>query len=121
MYNILTSIEYIQSQFPELAEELHDEIVEGLLHLQIGVFSHLAQAAIDENDKEKWARVTETFLELWKDCSPEVENALNVSFLEHLNFVDGKKNRAWAYKEMPMIMRKAWDEMEKYNRVIHGG
>jgi hypothetical protein len=121
MYNNLTSIEYIQSQFPELAEELHDEIVDGLLHLQLGVFSHLAQAAIDEKDKGKWAKVTETFMVLWKDCSPDVRNALNVSFLEHLNFVDGKKNRVWAYEKMPIIMRNAWDEMDEYNRKIHGG
>jgi Zn-dependent M16 (insulinase) family peptidase len=119
MYNNLTSIEYIQSQFPELDEDLHDEIVEGLLHLQIGVFSHFAQTAINENDKAKWAKVIATFLELWKDCSPEVKNAMNVSFLEHLNFFDGKKNRAWAYSIMPSIMRSAFDEMAKHNREIH--
>ena len=44
-----------------------------------------------------------------------------MSFLEHLHFEDGKVQRRWAYDAMPEAMRKAWDEMEDYNRQIHGG
>jgi len=51
----------------------------------------------------------------------DVENALNVSFLEHLNFRDGKCKRAWAYNKMPPAMRKAWDDMMAYNKRWHGG
>jgi len=121
MYDKHTSIEYIESQLPDLAEQLHDEIIDGLLHPQMGAFSHLAQDAIDESNKTQWAKVTNVFINIWNDCSPEVKNALNVSFLEHLNFTDGKCNRSWAYKEMPSVMRTAWDEMKEYNRKIHGG
>ena len=80
-----------------------------------------AQRVIDESDRETWRQVTEVFLDLWRDCTPDVQNALNVSFLEHLNFVDGKKARSWAYQVMPATMRHAWDEMEEYNRRLHGG
>ena len=65
--------------------------------------------------------MTNAFMELWNEGSPEVENALNVSFLEHSNFTDGKKSRSWAYDEMPWTMRRAWDDMEECNRMIHGG
>ncbi len=121
MYDNKTSIEYIESQFPELSEELHDEIIEGLLHPQMGVFSRLAQNAIDSKNESGWKKVTHVFIEIWRSCSPDVTNALNVSFLEHLKFADGKKVRSWAYKAMPVVMRDAWNEMDEYNRKIHGG
>lgn len=121
MYDNKTSIEYIESRFPELGEALHDEIIDGLLHPQLGEFSRLAQSVIDESSKAGWSKVTTVFMQLWSDCTPEVKNALNVSFLEHLNFTDGKRARSWAYREMPKPMRKAWEEMNEYNRSIHGG
>jgi hypothetical protein len=121
MYNNITSIEYIASQFPAITDDLHDEIVDGLLHLQIGEFSHMAQDAIDSHDKDRWQAVAGVFMTLWRDCTPDVTNALNVSFLEHLLFNDGKVNRSWAYKAMPKPMRKAWDDMYEYNSKIHGG
>jgi hypothetical protein len=116
-----TSIEYIGAKFPELVEELHDDPREGLLHVQMGVFFHRAQDSIDAGDREAWKRITEGFMNLWRDCTPDVINALNVSFLEHLDFTDDKKPRSWAYKAMPQEMREAWDEMEAYNRKLHGG
>ena len=121
MYDSLSTVAYIVSRFPTLADHLLDEDLDGLLHVQIGAFSHFSQATIDEQDAVTWERVVETFMELWKDCSADVTNALNVSFLEHLNFKDNRHRRAWAYEAMPNPMREAWDAMERYNREIHGG
>jgi len=120
MHDKTTSIEYIAAKFPHLGEELHNNTWEGLLHLQMGVFSHWAQDSIDAGDREAWRQITEVFIELWRDSSPDVINALNVSFLEHLDFTDDKEHRSWAYKAMPREMQKAWDEMEAYNRKLHG-
>lgn len=119
--NSTSAVSLIESRFPSLSEEIHDELSEGLLHCQMGVFSRLAQDFIDEEDKENWSLVTSTFIEIWNSCDAEVTNALNVSFLEHLNFKNGKKKRDWAYGYMPEKMRRAFDEMEAYNRKIHGG
>ena len=119
MYDSIRTIEYLESIFPHLAEEMHDE--DGLLHLQVAAFSHWAQHIIDSRDNKSWSQVTKAFLEIWRDCHPDVTNALNVSFLEHLDFSDGKKQRSWAYDSMPPQMQKAWDEMEAYNRKLHGG
>jgi hypothetical protein len=46
MYDRTTSIEYLGAKFPHLLEELHDETWEGLLHVQMGVFSRWAQDSI---------------------------------------------------------------------------
>ncbi len=121
MYDTETTIEYIEMQFPHLQDELHDETWDGLLHPQIAAFSRWAQSIVDIADRNAWSEITKVFMVIWSDCSPEVENALNVSFLEHLHFADGKVSRSWAYKEMPHAMRQAWNEMEEYNRKIHGG
>ena len=119
MYDSQTSIKYIESRFPELTEQLQDELWDGILHLQISVFARLAQKAIDDGDSSKWQKISHTFLDLWRNCTPEVQNAFNVSFLENLNFNDGKKQRSWAYNSMPLEMSKAWDAMEAYNQKLH--
>ncbi len=99
--------------------QLHDETWKGLLHCQIIIFARLAQKAIDDADYDLWQEISNTFLTLWLDCNSEVTNALNVSFLEHLNFRDGKKLRSWAYSAMPSKMRTAWDSMEAYNQQLY--
>src|SRR6266496_2722168 len=101
------AIAKIESEFPELAEAIHDEIYEGLLHLQIAEFSRLTQKAIDDGDKAKFTKICALFKFLFLNGSPDLVNALNVSFLEHLNVTDGKKKRAWAYDAMPALMKKA--------------
>ena len=121
MYDSSTSIDYIESRFPAIAEDLRDEVISGLLHPRMGVFSHLAQDAVDRGDADLWQEVTETFITIWRDCTPDVINALNVSFLEHLQFNGGKRARSWAYKAMPEQMRKAWDDMYEHNCKLHGG
>lgn len=119
MYDNITTIEHIETVFPHLAEEMHDETWDGLLHPQIAVFSRWAQEIIDIGDQGSWKQVSKVFLTIWRECHPDVTNALNVSFLEHLNFNDGKKLRSWAYDSMPPQMQKAWDDMEEYNRKLH--
>ena len=114
------SVDKIEKEFPHIAEELHDETWDGLIHLQISVLSRLAQSAIDSGDEPTFQRVCRLFLELFENGEPELVNALNVSFLEHLNFVDGRKERNWAYKQMSKKMRLAFDTMDEHNRKING-
>ncbi len=122
MYDKITTIEYLGTTFPHLKEEMHDEVWDGLLHLQMAVFARWAQEVITNGDRKTWGQVTKAFLRIWRDCNPEVTNALNVSFLENLTFADGKRRRrSWAYDLMPPQMQKAWDAMEEYNRKLHGG
>jgi hypothetical protein len=114
------AIEKIERAFPELGPELHDAIAEGLTHVQIAVFSRRAQAAIDSGAQLEFQKVCSLFLELFENGEPALINALNVSFLEHLQFNDPTAKRAWAYERMPTKMRAAYDEMFEYNRRIHG-
>jgi len=121
MFDAKTAIQYIEKCFPQLASELHDDVIDGLLHPQIGAFSHYAQRVIDESNRNEWDTITSSFVEIYNDCSQDVLNAMNVSFLEHLNFKDEKHIRSWAYDTMPSVMKQAWIEMDAYNRKLHGG
>lgn len=113
-YNNISSIEYVIKHFPTLHDDIYDECIDGLLHPQIAAFATYAQRAIDERNSEAWMQVCGAFQELWLNADDELVNALNVSFLEHLYFQDENIKRGWAYKAMPKIMRKAWDEMQDY-------
>lgn len=121
MYNANLTVRYIEESFPHLAEDLHEPSWDGLLHLQVAVFSRFAQQVIDNHEVKQWGHITQVFQQLWRDCSQDVTNALNVSFLEHLNFSDGRKRRSWAYRSMPQQMQVAWQSMDEYNRKLHGG
>lgn len=114
------ALKKIEEVFPEIAEEIHEDVIEGLLHCQIGEFSRFAQRQIDRQDRDSFGKICRVFVELFTDADPSLENALNVSFLEHLDFTDGEHSRSWAYLFMPAMMRTAFDDMEAYNRKIHG-
>jgi hypothetical protein len=120
MYSHKDAIRIIEGAFPALKNDLHGEIIDGLLHPQIGVFSRLAQAVIDRGEKEQWSLVTVTFMELWSKSDDAVKNALNVSFLEHLSFDGSKVSQHWAFDAMPLSMQRAWSEMNAYLQKIHG-
>jgi hypothetical protein len=97
----------LRTAFPELAPELDDETWRGLLHIETGCFARYTQDAIDRQDQQEVARCTEFALVAWSQGSSEVQNALGVSFLEHLNFADGKKPRQWAFDVIRGPLRDA--------------
>jgi len=118
MISGIEAIARIEAEYPQISEEIQED--EGLLHIQIGTFSRLVQAFIDNKDTQAFDGACNLFVELFQKAAPELENALNVSFLEHLNFIDGNKLRSWAYNAMPENMKEAWNEMDEYNNRIHG-
>ena len=67
-----------------------DDISEGLLHLEMATFSRETQTAIDAQDNETMKRHFRFIDEVFRDAAPDVENAVNVSYLENLRF-DGRK------------------------------
>lgn len=114
------ALKRIESEFPEITNELHEEIIDGLLHCQIGEFSRFAQIKIDKQDREAFGRICRLFDEMFEGADPQLKNALYVSFLENIDFTDGETARSWGYFLMPEKMRRAFDDMEDYNWKIHG-
>jgi hypothetical protein len=74
------------AQFPELREEFEDH--RGLPHLQMRAFARLVQEAKGRADWETYAQAAALADALWRDADPALRNALNVSFLELIDFED---------------------------------
>jgi hypothetical protein len=95
----------MRAEFPDLVDELDDETWRGLLHVEMGCFARYTMAAVDSGDR---AAVTKCFhfaRRAWTDGDHDVQNALAVSYLEHLNFADGKVPREWAFSLLAPALR----------------
>src|SRR5262249_56778312 len=89
----------LRSEFPELVPLLEED--EGLFYLQVGSFASHTQAAIDDRDRAEVQRHFEFARKAELAGDGEVQNALGVAYLEHLNFQDGKRHRSWAWDLLP--------------------
>jgi hypothetical protein len=98
------------AEFPELAEEFEEW--SELLHLKMGAFARITQGAKGDGDWEKYDRCVRLADELFGHTTPDLENALNVSFLEHLDFEGPRGPRAW--ERLTPRLKVGWKEMQQY-------
>lgn len=98
------------AEFPELGEEFEED--EGLLHLQMHAFTRFVQRVTREGDWATYARCMRLAHELWRRPDDALLNALNVSFLEHLDFDGANGEKAWTY--LTPELRDGWRAMEAY-------
>jgi hypothetical protein len=97
--------EMLAAEFPEVPASL-DKYVRGLLHCEMGTFARLTEEAIDRGNHwqaEKYFRFLDR---VRKTATPEVENAIDVSYLESLAFSEWTEGRYRALKRMPGALRK---------------
>jgi hypothetical protein len=80
-------------EFPELREEL-EEFGE-LLHVQMGAFARLVQQAKAEKAWDVYQPALRLVDKLWTRPDPSLQNALNVSFLENIDFGGSRGDKAW--------------------------
>jgi hypothetical protein len=97
-------------EFPELREEF--EYNEGLLHVQMGAFAQRLQEAKGTADWDAYARGVRLAHELWQRPDEALLNALNVSFLEHLDFTGPRGPHAWGL--LTPELQHGWRAMQKY-------
>ncbi len=99
----------VKQAFPEIRDSLNAE--HGLLHCEMHVFCKHVQTLIDSGNKEKLIKGFKIAEKHFMNGNNELINAIAVSFLEHLNFEDGKVLRKWAYEYLPATMRTAYNEL----------
>ncbi len=96
----------LRQAFPELVDEL-DEVWRGLLHLEMGCLARNTQRAIDSHAATEVDRCFEFARSAWLEGDNDVTNALGVSYIEHLNFDDGKVARTWAFARLAAPLQAA--------------
>jgi hypothetical protein len=106
-------ISLLTEQFPVVAAEM-DDCRRGLLHCEMGAFSHATQTAIDAGDDES-VRQHFLFIDgIFRDATPDVENAVYVSYLENLRFEGRKAGPTNARELLPPRLQQALAEVEAY-------
>jgi hypothetical protein len=106
-------IALLNEQFPEVAAKI-DDISEGLLHLEMATFSRETQAAIDAQDKETVRRHFRFIDDVFRNAAPDVENAVNVSYLENLRFDGRKAGPTQARRLLPPRLHQALIDLDEY-------
>ena len=88
----------LTERYPAIAADI-DECARGILHLEMGTLARATQVAISDENK---AAVREYFAfisEVFRQATPDVKNAVFVSFLECLSF-DGRHGKRIGAREM---------------------
>jgi hypothetical protein len=74
--------ELLANRFPRIGANLN-EIERGLLHLEMAAFARATCAAIESGDLEEVERHLRFVDELFCSATPDLENAIYVSYLEN--------------------------------------
>jgi hypothetical protein len=112
-------IALLTGRFPEVAAAI-DDCQRGLLHLEMAALARATQAAIDGHDRETVRRHFQFIDEVFRQAAPDVENAVNVSYLEHLRFEGGKAGPTKAREMLGPRLRQALAELEEYLARLFG-
>jgi len=106
----------LKEAFPELQEKINREA--GLLHLEMSAFTRFVQNRINAGDKDALGRALKLADHYVRYGNKKLVNAIMVSFLEHLNFEDGKVPRQWAWDFMTPALRARYHEIMTYNEQL---
>ena len=97
----------IKESFPELRDDLNQQW--GLLHLEMHAFYRFVQSRIDDEDRGSVDKAFQLADKYLRKGNADLVNALSVSFLEHLNFEDGRAKRSWARSHMTSALLKQYE------------
>ena len=100
-------------QFPQVAEAI-DECAIGLLHLEMASLMRATVEAIRHGDA-KTVRAHFAFVdEVYRNADAAVENAVNVSYLEHIDFEGPKAKAIQAHELLTPRLQTAVKELQEY-------
>lgn len=109
-------IEMLTAQFPEVPA-LFDDCRIGLLHCEMAAFARMTEEAMDQGKHwqvESYFRFVE---EMRMQASPELENAIDVSYIEFLAFGEYSAIRHQAIRErMPKTLKAILFEIDARGR-----
>ena len=106
-WTLAMASEHMAAAIPEIAGFIGDPEVDGLHYLHFGELARVCQAAIDDSDRAFVKRCCAFVDEAARLGDDEVQNAVGVAFVEHLNLFDGKVPRQWAFEFLSPQLREA--------------
>ncbi len=100
-------------QFPSLAADLLDEDYSFSIHLQVGCWATYTNACIAAGQIDQVRRALNYFQQIIGQVDPATENALYVSFLEHLTLEGRYLNTKKARSMLSPAYQHIWQELQK--------
>ena len=101
-------------EFPQLRQEIEDS--DGLLHIEMGVFAEHTQRAKGQGDWPTYERCIKLADRMWANPDAALLNALNVSYLEYLDFDGPRGPKAWSLLTPPL--QEGWKAIMQYLRKL---
>jgi hypothetical protein len=106
-------IRLLGEQFPEIAGSI-DDFAKGILHMEMGHFSHHSMDALKAGQWDQLARHFSLAERLLKDGDEALQNAVNVSYLENLPLYLEGREYAKGLALMSPYLRAEWTAMQDY-------
>ena len=103
-------VRLVLDAFPELREEFEED--DGLPHVQMGAFARFTQQAKGRGDWETYGQCAQLADRLWGCADEYLNNALYVSYLEHLDFEGPRGPKAWSL--LTPRLQQGWREIQDY-------
>lgn len=100
-------------QFPSLEADLLDEDYSFSIHLQAGCWATHVNNCVTTGQLEEVQRAITYFQQTIERVDPATENALSVSFLEHLEFDGSTLNAKKARAMLSPAYQHLWQELRK--------
>ncbi len=98
-------IKELKETFPELTGDLN--AAEGLLTFEVEVFARSAQKCIDRADRSQVEACFEIARRYYVDGNPKMRDAIDVCFVEPLDFMKSKKaERSCAWDLFPAVLKE---------------
>ncbi len=91
----------LSEQFPEIKEEIEDEDYKDLIHLQVAIFARYANDQLERKRHDELHRIFDFFEKVITKVDSRTENALYVSFLEHVELEKLNKNEICSLLKHP--------------------
>ena len=106
-------ITLLTERFPNVAAGI-DDCSQGLLHLEMATLARATQSAIDDQEKATVQAHFEFIDEILPEATPDLENAIYVSYLENLRFEGRKAAPTRARELLTPQLRQALADLEEY-------
>ncbi|GAB3723903.1 hypothetical protein GCM10027594_04920 [Hymenobacter agri] len=104
-------LQSLAESFPEIAEEVLDEDYAGLIHLQVGAMARYGNRLIQTGRFDELQKLFDFFHHTVTKVDSNTENALYVSFLEHIDMAGESEKAKQARSILPAGYLSTWQAL----------
>ena len=101
-------LKLLKHRLPELRQPANQQ--EGLLHFEVDELRKCAQRAIFDGNRASLEICFRLAEEAYVSGDKNLKDAIDVSFVEGLDFATDHNSYSWAWEMMPDVLKKLYEE-----------